>query len=164
MMITAHQPGTHLLTMVTNTVTAAVTTYANYAFNSFAEHASGMLAAGPGGVYVIDSGDDDDGSAIASTLTTGKLDFESDEMKRMSMFHASIRADGDLSLGVSADDAAEVVYTMTPASSVDLKPFRQPVGRGIRGRYWQFTIANIGGANFSIEDCSMVITETGRKV
>lgn len=164
MTITAYQPGAHLLTMVTNTVTAAVTTYANYAFNSFADHPSGLLAAGPGGVYVIDTGDDDDGDAIDATLTTGKLDFESAEMKRMSMFHAAIRADGDLTLGVSVDDGAEVTYTMTPTSAVSLKPFRQPVGRGLRGRYWQFSIANVAGSDFSIEDGAMTLAETGRKV
>lgn len=164
MTISGHQSAEPLLTMVTNTETGAVTTYANYAFNSFAEHASGLLAAGPGGLYVIDSGESDDGNPIGATLATGKLDFEGAQMKRMSMFHAAIRADGDLSLGISADDGSPVLYTMSPTSPVDLKPFRQPVGRGLRGRYWQITIANVAGADFSIEDCSMDVVETGRKV
>lgn len=153
------------LTQVMNTNTAAVTLFENYAYNSFATFDNEALGAGPNGLYVLDDGDTDDGAVpINAAIVTGLLDFGSPQAKRMSDFYLAMRAAGDIRLTVGTDENTPYEYALEPRDVATLKQRRDLIGKGMRGRYWQFGMYNTDGCDFEFDAYNMLVVDMSRRI
>ena len=128
----------------------ALTTYENYAFNSFAKYNGKFLGASDAGVFIL-TGADDDGTAINAVLRTGMTDFDTSYQKRASRLYLGYRADGDVTTRVITDETDVHGYLLHATSNAGLHGAHVPVGKGIKARYWQFELQNVAGADFELD-------------
>lgn len=164
MLIVGYTPENHRLTHVMNTQTTAVTTFDNYEYNSFAKFGGRYLAAGPSGLHIVDLGDKDLAANINAAFKTGQIDFGSPQLKRMSDFYVAMRSAGDISINVSTDETGAYDYLIEPFGVETLKQRRVLIGKGMRGRYWQFELSNVGGGDFDFDAYSALVADTSRRV
>ena len=152
----------HALTHVMNTVSTAVTAFENYQFNSFAKIGGKYYAADDTGLHRIDDGKLDETAAIQWAIQTGLLDFRSAMQKRMSDFYLAMRSEGDVTLTVSTDELDPYEYSLKPYEIETLKQRRDLIGKGMRGRYWQFGLS--GDSDFDMDAYNMAVVDTARRI
>ena len=128
----------------------ALTTYENYAFNSFAKYNGKFLGASDAGVFIL-TGADDDGTAINAVFRTGMTDFDTSYQKRASRLYLGYRADGDVTTRVITDETDVHGYLLHATSNAGLHGAHVPVGKGIKARYWQFELQNVAGSDFELD-------------
>lgn len=146
-------------TLVVNANTHAASEYANYAFNSFCDFNGAYYAADSSGVYALDTGGVDDGSAeIPANITTGDLDFANEFQKRVPDIYAALRADGDMTVSVSMDEQTTYQYTLTTHGVTRLKQRRVKIGKGVKGKYCRVGVANVSGADFDLDTLNITAT------
>lgn len=160
---TATMPFSQVATYITNTITSAVTTYENFPFNSFAEIDGKYYGAGPAGLFEL-VGDKDVTTDIDATLALGALHFGSEMQKRMSDFFIAMRSDGDITLRVSVDEREPFEYTLSPLDIETLKQRRTLIGKGAKGKYWQFELANTAGCDFDFDSLNAAAVVLGRRL
>lgn len=136
--------------LVLNTRTLGLTRYQSFALNSFAVVGSRLLAAGADGIYEI-TGTADGDTAIAARLTTGHLDFGAKSAVKLVGMFVSYRSAGELEVTLRIDDADDYVYRLPETRNAGVYRNRVKFGRGAKGRYFQVSVANEAGADFSID-------------
>ena len=129
--------------------TLALVQDSNNAFNSYARLGSVLLAANGDGLFVLGASTDN-GSAIASRMSWPLID-EAAEIKRCARMVVGLRSGGDLRLSVQVDGGETYEYVLEGLGRDGAYPNRVKIGKGIKGRYWQAAIENLGGADFSID-------------
>jgi hypothetical protein len=134
---------------VMNVDNFALSEYQNYPFNSFAKIGEKYYGANDNGIYLLE-GSSDAGDDISATFTTGKLSFKG-SLSRVANAYLALRNDGNILLKTIADDDTERWYELND-SDWTLRDKRVKMGRGIKSRYWQFTIANANGADFELAE------------
>lgn len=149
--------------VVLNTTTGAATTYTNMPFNSMTWFNGVVLAAGPDGIIAL-TGDTDRGDAVEAALAGGIADFGSAQFKRVTTAYVGYRADGDLELTLTADEHHTYSYRLLPRQLDALHASRVKLGRGVDGRYWQWRVDNIDGAQFALDELALVVEPTSRRV
>lgn len=132
-----------------NATTGAVSEYANFPFTSFAEFAGKALAAGPNGLYLLGgevdnlTGDPEDDTAIVMSLSSGKSDLGSAQMKRVDSLQFGYTAAGDVIVNVIADEGGEGFsrrYQLPPqVADVPRAAVLKP-GQGVSFAYLQIEI------------------------
>jgi hypothetical protein len=152
-----------LLSYVINANTFAVTKYRNFNFNSFAHLEGIYYGMNDDGIYELD-GSDDNGTAIDATITLGKKDFDSKQLKTMPMVYLGVHTTGDLILKVITDSGAERFYKMREQTSGDMKTTRIQLGKGLRSRYWQFELTNVNGADLTLDSIAFLAVGLTRRI
>lgn len=127
-----------LLTHVANTMTAAVTTFEDYPFNSMVQFRGAFLGASDAGLTLLD--DTSSVEEITGVMGTGLLDFGTVQQKRCSDFYLSMRSVGDVTLRVATDEGAKFEYKIQPLDISTIKTRRSPIGKGLKGTYWYFEL------------------------
>lgn len=145
-----------------NTRTNAVTNYSGVKFNSLCQFGDVVLAATADGLVAL-TGNTDNGVSIPAHLTTGPTDFTSPQVKRVAAGYIGYRADGNLELTMITDERLSYTYTLLPRQTT-LHPSRTIFGRGVKGRYWQWKLANVAGADFTLDDLSLDVAPVARRV
>lgn len=141
----------------------ALTTYDHLPFAALAQVDGVYLAAGPGGLFVLE-GATDDSALIAASARLGITDFGDPQVKRVDMIYVNYRTDGALSLNVTTDDTATYSYPLTAHGNERLNTTRVKIGKGARGVYWQLALANVNGADFDLERLDVVPLSTTRRI
>lgn len=160
----ARRASTAVTTIALNTQASAVTLYDGVLANSFARFAGLTLAATDHGIVAL-QGDTDLGQPIPATVTAGLSDYGSDTVKQIIAGYVGYRATGDLELSLITDDHQEYSYTLQPRQSDGtLHPSRVKFGRGAEGRYWQWTLASPGGADFCIDSLALDVSPQSRRI
>lgn len=154
-----------VLIHVMNTVTNAVTTF-DWAFNSYAEINGKYYGVDATGLYELDAGLYDRGDTvnglIEATVTTGEIDFGTALLKRVESFYIAMRAKGEVTLNVYVDEELIGTYTLSPNDVETLKQTRSLIGKGARGRYWQFEF--VCSDDFDFDAYNVLVVPTSRKV
>ena len=153
-----------VLTQVTNLLTNSAVLYEQYPFNSFAEFGGRYLAAGPGGLYQIDSGDSDTGVAIDARFKSGESDFGSEFIKTVPYVYCSMRAKGNLTVRVFVDENDPLEYVLTPLEVETIRQRRAELGKGLRGKYWAFEVENTDGCDFDIDAVNLMVLPASRRI
>ena len=149
--------------VVMRTETNAVTTYSNFPFNSFARFNGAHLGATSEGLFEL-VGETDNGMPIAAEVRTGVNDFGSGFIKQMDRLYVGYRSDADMTLSVTTDET-ETAPSALPALNADgIHGTRVKVGKGMRGRYWQFTLRNLLGARFTIDEIDTAPLDCQRRL
>ncbi len=151
------------LFLVANTVTAAVTTYSGIAPNSMAQFNGQSFFADSTGIHVVDA-DDDNGALINAQIVFGKNDLGSRVQKRVVDAYIGLRATGDMSVSVSADEQTPYTYVLGTESVTRLKERRVKLGRGAKGMYWQFSVKNNDGCDFAMDKIELPVQDNDRKI
>lgn len=149
-----------------NTDTWGTSRYEDWPVNSLAEVDGVLYGATDAGLVRLDA-DDDAGAAIAARLTTGLHDLAGEANIHPRTLYAGATVDGQLQATVyhvTGRTPAEHTYTFEARPAADFAPQRVRLGRGIKSRYMQFTIANVAGADFTIDTLSLLGDPTTRRV
>lgn len=146
-----------------NTSLRRQTTLSGWAFNSMAELNGSLLGVTDAGLFEI-TGDDDDGADIDATVRTHVMDFGSAKHKRAGSLVAGLRADGDLRVTVTVDEHDEHEYVLEAPGHETLSNARVKIGKGLVGRYWQFQLENIDGADFELDQTQCDMAELSRRL
>lgn len=134
-----------------NTERQALTSYTNYAFNSFAKFNGVFLGASDAGVFAL-TGANDDGTVIGAVVRSGVSDFGTSYQKRVSRAYLGYRSDGDMLLRVVTNETSTHDYAVPYRAHTGLHGARVPIGKGLKSRYWQFELQNVAGASFTVDD------------
>lgn len=151
---------------VVNTETSAVSHYTNFGFDSFAQLPDGrVLAAGPTGLAVLE-GPNDAGSPIHAAITTGFSDFKTPQTKRVEAVYFGYTSDGQMDFMAEARDSGHspTTYRLEERLSTTPRTTRVHIGKGLFGRYWRFTVQNVGGSAFEIHDMAADVATSARRV
>ncbi|KWT91826.1 Ig-like domain-containing protein [Candidatus Magnetominusculus xianensis] len=159
--------------IVLNINTGALTEYTSYEFNGFCQWGAEYFAEGDSGIYILGA-DTDDGVPISCSIKTSKTELKgpkdkNDEsaVKRVPAANAVVRTPSPFVFKAITDNGAENVYLpefKEAARSERTAPRRIKLGKGMRGRYWQFAIENTAGAPIEIESFEPEVAALSRKV
>lgn len=124
----------------------------NVSFNSYANFNGVQLGASSDGVHQMCCGNLDVATTITSTFSLVKTDFGIKNPKRIRYVYVGFRSAKDLILSLVVDGKASRSYKLK-ANSDEQQRTRITIDRDLdqKGRYWQFTITNVAGADFSID-------------
>ena len=151
---------------VVNTQNAAFSEYQNFPFNSLVEYGGRYYGLASDGLYLLD-GPTDEGAEITAAVKTGLLDMGTHYLKDAKAAHLGYNSTGELVLKVVTTDAGEKVehwYKMKPADAEEVRDGRVVIGRGMRARYWQFELVNVAGADFEIDDVTLMYQVLSRRI
>ena len=148
---------------VINSHNFGVTEYLNYAFNSFTKVGGSYLAAGPGGLFKLHTGDTDNGADVDALLRTGKLNVGNGHQSRVEHAYLGVQSEGRL-LMKTITGKEKVRWYQSDAPKVGLDNLRTKLGRGVKSAYWQFEIANIDGQDLEIENMQFFPVVLTRRV
>lgn len=102
------------------------------------------------------TGTDDNGTDISSHITTGFVDFNTNELKRFPTGSVRISYDSDneglLTIYNSTDGVDDTDYYDVTINATYPEYFRPQLWDGMKARYWKFKLENTNGADFTIED------------
>jgi hypothetical protein len=151
-------------TWVMNTRNNAMSSYQAYPYNSFARYNGEYLAAGPTGLYVVDSGTTDSGAPIAWDLKTGMHDDNKPELKRLLEVLLAMRYDGPVQVTVWESETVSYTYPMANYQpDYSLHQARVKAGKGLRSRYYQVEVSGVG-PRAEIASLQMTMPPTTRRV
>ena len=134
-----------------NLTNLAVSQYAHWNFNSMCRAFGGtLLGANSDGIYVVETGDDDDDEPITAFVEFPMIDLG---MARIRSMHFGFEADTDpLTVSLTADEGTARDYVVAPRKVGLLSHnAKVVVGRNGRGRYWKVALSNVEGGDFSLD-------------
>lgn len=152
----------------------AMSRYDNFPFNSMAVVNGSLMGAGPRGIFAL-SGDTDAGVAIQAEIAGDWTDRVVDDkgsasdrnLKRPRYVYLNASVDGVLAFVLGClEDGAEVEYdySLPDTTALGFVNIRAPLGRGIRSRYLRPVIRNVSGADFEINDGTIVVDSLARSL
>lgn len=141
--------------------TFSVTEYTNYPFNSFAYVNNQYLAASSEGLYLLE-GSLDEAEFITARIKTASMDLDTSNIKQVPQVYLGIDNDANLILTVSVDGKYTAQYELA-IDSEDLSTQMFKIGKGLQGRYWQFTLETKENSNFDLDEIEIFPITFGRK-
>jgi hypothetical protein len=146
-----------------NVQSQALSTYANYSFNSMTKFNGVYLGASSTGIFAL-TGATDAGTAIDAVARVGISDYGTAKLKRIDRAYLGYRADGDMVLSVITDDQQRRDYAVHTLNLPGIHGNHVRIGKGVQARYWQFEISNVNGANFELNCLEVRPSRLGRRV
>lgn len=138
-------------TIVMNTITAAVSEYDGFPFQSITPTQAGSAM----GLYTL-GGDLDDDALIVSRITTGKTQWGSAFKKIVEMVWFALKGSGTSRLTVIGEASSyDYDFPVRAAGESRCKP-----GMGIRENYLAFGYSNPDGADFQIDKIEVSLTNS----
>ncbi|AVQ81648.1 hypothetical protein [Variovorax sp. PMC12] len=153
-------PGADLEVHAVNLSGFGSTTYANYAFNSFARIGDRYYGAKVDGLFLLE-GNSDAGAPIQAAISPGKLDFGTPQQKTVSEVYMGAASEAKLVLKV-AGPAGSFEYEARGYSD-DLQQHRFKLGKGLKTNYLIPVFYNQDGADFEIDSLEFEVADLSRK-
>ena len=148
-----------------NLSTGGVVRYTNYSFDSLGP----TFGCKDDGIYLL-SGNTDNGTAISAQVVSGKLTLTDPENPKVYDDMVKNASDFWLTSNMSsvnltvATESASATYAITPLQSTTIEPYKRVLGRGLHGRYWQFTLTNVSGSRGKITEMEFGHLPNSRRV
>jgi hypothetical protein len=143
----------------------AFTQYGNYPFTSIACFNGKYYGVADDGLYLLE-GADDEGEAIQAAIKTGLLDFGQRFVKDAKALYLGYTSTGEIVLKVTTAGEGrrrEDWYRVIRKEEAGMATGRATIQRGLRSTYWQFELCNVSGADFEIDDVTLVYQLMGRR-
>lgn len=144
-----------------NAKTKAFSQYEGYEFKAFFIHNGRPCGLTDQGVFELD-GATDNGADIDAFVMTGKDDFDAAQLKRVPYIYLGVMNENGMTLTTITDDGQQNTYPIPESDT--LRNQRAKIGMGLRSRYWQIALRNVGGGDFIIESIELLPTLQGRKL
>ena len=126
--------------------------YGNYNFNSFCKFGDRYLGANEDGIFVLGEDDLDNLVQIEAFFRLLTTDFGLPSQKRIRSVHVGFETDGTLKITVGTDEENEVETELVAVNRTNKQHSQKvPIGRDLKGRYWELEIRNVDGADFSVD-------------
>ena len=133
----------------------AATTYSGYDFTS----ASNGYGAKADGVYSLEA----DGGTVDAEIGFGKEDFGAENEKRMPAVYLGCTSDEPLELGVTTPDDDDYRYEARSCGDA-MNIHRVDIGKGLRANWFDLTIRNLEGSDFTLASVSFAPVASGRRI
>lgn len=147
----------------TNTSSWPMSRYAPFTFTSLAVIDGVVHATGVGGVFALDSQDED----MVALVRTGKLDMGKDTLVRLVEAPVEYELDGIAALDVTQTQSGTAPETYTyPADerpTLELTNSRFQLGRGLKGRHFAFALT-LQGRRGHINDLRVTVAPSKRSM
>ena len=147
----------------TNTGSWPMSRYVPFTFTSLAVIDGVVYATGAGGVFALDSQDED----IAALMRTGKLDLGKDTLVRLVEAPVEYELDGIAALDVTQTQSgtSPETYTYEPDErpTLELTNSRFQLGRGLKGRHFTFALTLQGRRGY-INDLRVTVAPSKRSM
>lgn len=151
---------------VMNAASQGFSEYQNFPFNSLVEANGRYYGMSADGLYLLE-GDDDAGEPIEAVVRTGLIDMGSHYLKGAHAAYVGYTSTGQMVLKVVTTDQGQKTewwYELNPATADEMRDGRVMLGRGLRARYWQFEIVNAAGADFDVDDVTLLYQVLNRRI
>lgn len=138
------------------------TTELTYQFNSMLSNGGFQYGCNGNGIFLLNSGELDNGSPFSRTVTFATTDLGEKNPKRARFVYIGFDAASAITLSVKIDDQSWRDYAATPLKT-GLQRLRVPIGRDGQGRYFTFKIT--ATTRFRIDSVGgmFIIRSTGIK-
>ena len=148
------------LTLCLSLPRVALSQYDNYNFNSMCNFDGMLLGSNEDGLFVLDSGESDDGSLIDAHFKFGSSDLGLDEHKSIRYINIAGRLGGMLQVSVNADGAGDIKRQLSPERT-DLRQMRNRVymGKDCKGKYLELKVENVQGADFTVNRIDALVVK-----
>jgi hypothetical protein len=155
---------TSYITVSMHTERQALTLYTNFPFNSFCQFGGKTYGASDAGLFEL-TGTTDNGVAIAAIATGGVSDFGDSHLKVVDRVHVGYRTDGEIAFSITQhDDGQTYRYPLPSNGALGIFGRRVPFGRGLRARYFQWSVANVNGSDMEIDSIEFSVRPYGRRI
>lgn len=151
------------LTIALNLSIYAGSQYVGFPFNSYCEFAGKVLAAGPGGIFEIESGETDDGQPIDARVEFAKSKLGSGLPKHIRKWRLNGRASGNLMITFRADDGPEYSQTVHVRTPNRYSAMFEPGRRDVRGVYFHIGVETLDGCYFDLDSMDAHVVHTGMR-
>ena len=156
---------TEYLALSINIVNRAVSEYDQFPFNSFTKFKNEYLGATSDGIYRM-SGDDDAGETVTAKIRTGLLQLGSIQKKVVPECYIGYTSTGSLVMKIAAVEQGsknEHWFELDRTKdSTDTDNFTLP--RGLKGRYFQFELIDMDGADFELDSIDLYPVVLSRRI
>lgn len=132
----------------------ATTQYVGFDFNSF----SGEYGLKSDGLYTLSGG-----AGVDAVIGLGKTDFGSEELKHLPAAYLGVDAPEPMILVVSVPNGMNYSYTAR-SSGEDLKMQRIDPGKGLRANWYDLSVYNTEGSDFTLATVSFAPVASGRRI
>lgn len=149
-------------TWVVNAESGASSFYEGFNFNSFGTVAGQPYGARTDGLYLL-SGDTDAGASIRASVSFGRTDFRTRQLKRMEYAYVGLASSGTMYLKIKVRDGEEYTYAARRSDDY-MSVQRVDVGRGIRAAFLAFELYNSDGCDFELNSVEFQAAELSRRI
>lgn len=132
----------------------ATTQYTGYAFTSI----SGTYATGPAGIYDLAAT-----GAQDAHISLGKEDFGSENLKHLHACYLGVASETPMELRVSTPDDEDYRYEAR-SSSTSMRIQRIDPGKGLRANWYDLSLYNTEGSDFTLASVSFAPAKSGRRI
>lgn len=132
----------------------ATTQYVGFDFNSFA----GEYGLKSDGLYALSGG-----TGVDAVIGLGKTDFGSEELKHLPAAYLGVDAPEPMVLVVSVPNGMNYSYTAR-SSGEDLQIQRIDPGKGLRANWYDLSVYNTEGSDFTLATVSFAPVASGRRI
>lgn len=146
-----------------NAEVQALTTFSNFNYNSMARFDTRSFGANDNGVFEL-VGDTDNGAPIAAQISFGVTDFGSSFMKGLDRMYVGVRSVTPMSVEVKLEEKTAYQYVLDARPDERMDTQRVKTGKGLEGRYWQFTLRNTLGGDFQLDVVDVQSKQMTRRV
>lgn len=133
-----------------NAEVQALTTFSGFNYNSMTRFDTRSFGANANGVFEL-TGDTDDGAQIDAQVSFGVTDFGSNFMKGLDRMYVGLRSATPMNVEVKLEDKTAYQYVLDAHPDERMDSQRVKTGKGLEGRYWQFTLRNTLGGDFQLD-------------
>jgi hypothetical protein len=151
--------------IVININNQAISTYSGFNFNSLAYFNDHYYGANENGIFKLGGNKDNLTRQILSKLKTGAINFGDGSLKYIRQAWLTYRTDGHLQITFLVDedeDSTSVSQTEIVADNIREEMLK--CGRGLKGRFYTIVLENLSGADFDIEQLSVLVDPSSRRV
>ena len=112
----------------------------------------------PDGLYLLDST-----GPVDAHVDFGKKDFGGENLKHLPACYFGVSSDTPMELRVTTPEAEDYRYEAR-SSSTDLRIQRVDPGRGLRANWYDISLYNTEGSDFTLASVSFAPIASGRRI
>lgn len=146
-----------------NTEVQALTSYSSFEYNSMTRFGARYFGASKDGIFEL-VGDTDDGAQINAQVSLGVTDFGSNFMKGLDRMYVGLRSEVPMNVEVKLEEKTAYQYVLDARPDERMDTQRVKTGKGLEGRYWQFTLRNTLGGDFQLDVVDVQSKQMTRRV
>jgi hypothetical protein len=151
--------------IVMNISNQAISTYSGFNFDSLAYFNEHYYGNNEHGIFRLGGNKDNLTRDILAKIKTGAMNFGDSVLKYIRDVWLTYRSDGHIRMTFLVDEDEDITsVSETEYVADNIREERLKCGRGLRGRFYTIVLENMSGADFDIEQLSILVDAARRRV